>query len=791
MEKPRVFFGYANTPELVRETISAAAASITKTDLVESRSWEQLSVVGRLVVDQVFEAIDESALAAFDISTLSENVLFELGYAIARGKRVWLLIDKTDREAVNRWRQFRLLSTIGYQGWANSDDIRDAFIQHQPHLADNTIYDDLIESSLTPQIEGSLFYYPSLHPTEASKRIGRVLDVESRRGVRLISADPTESAIYPISWYAQKVYETAGTIVHLVSARREHAWLHNARAALVAGLAVGFERPTLLLAEDDYVDPLDYRDRLRRYESAVQAQEYVSLWLTSLVLEPQPDKGGRRLKLVTELRGLKFGEPVAENEADVLADYFLETAAFDEVLTSKNTLFIGRKGSGKTANMLQAAARLSEDARNLVIVIKPQSYELEGLVALLARLSRDVRIYTINSLWTFLLQSEIAKTAVQSVELRPPGVPMTESERQLLAFVNETDFGLREEFAVRFERTVRAIEDAALVDASSINQGRDLLHEALHENAIRRLRKLIGPVVKGRNRVAILIDNLDKAWDRQADLDAVSQLLLGLISAIGRVSVEYEKEDFWRDRISLSLATFLRSDIYAHLQRVAREPDKIPANVLSWRDPELLLRVIEERFLAVRPTGTDASQLWTRFFCHEVGGRPVKEYLTWRSLPRPRDIVYLCNAATTAAVNAQHDLVSEKDFLLAEQNYSQWALEALLVENGITITQLENVLFEFAGSPSIVGRSKALANIRSVVGDAAKADYILGRLLEVSFLGREVSDDRFAYPEVGPDSRKVDVLSRKLAEHNHAEPRLEIHPAYRPYLEISDLGKSM
>jgi len=326
VEKPRIFFGYASRPELARETLSAASAAITKTGLVESQSWEELSTAGRVIIDQVFEAIDASELAAFDVSTLNENVLFELGYAIARAKRIWLLIDKSDREALNRWRQFRLLSTVGYEGWVNSDDIRDAFIRKQPHLVEKTLYDDIIEPNLMPGIEGSLFYFPSFHATEASKRIGRRLDVESRRGVRLISADPTESAIYPISWYAQKAYETAGTIVHLVSQRRELAWLHNARAALVAGLAAGFERPTLLLAEDDYSAPLDYRDRLKHYESAVQCQEYVSQWLATLVLEAQPDRGGRRLRLVTELRGLKFGEPVAENESDVLADYFIETA---------------------------------------------------------------------------------------------------------------------------------------------------------------------------------------------------------------------------------------------------------------------------------------------------------------------------------------------------------------------------------------------------------------------------------------------------------------------------------
>ena len=448
----------------------------------------------------------------------------------------------------------------------------------------------------------------------------------------------TESSLSPLAWYAQKVYETNGTIAHFVAHYRDRAWVHDARMALVTGMAVGFERPVLLLAEEDYSSPFDYQDRIRQYASAADSQQYVSEWLASVGLKPQRALGGRKLRLITELRGLRFGEPVAENEADVLSDYFVETASFDEVISSRNTLFIGRKGAGKTANMLQAAATLRGDVRNLVIVIKPQSYELEGLVALLNSLPREIKSYTVFSLWSFLLQSEIANVAVQAVELRPTYVPLTQEERELINFVDTTNFGLRDDFTVRFERTVAAIESTGIVDKEGISERRDLLNEALHSEAIRKLRRLIGPVLKGRNRVAILIDNLDKAWDREADLDAVSQLLLGLLAAIGQVATEYQKEDFWRDRISLTLATFLRSDIYAHLQDRAREPDKIPNAVLSWDDPQQLLRVIEQRFLAARPEGADPEELWTRFLCSVVSDRPTKEHLTWRALPRPRTL---------------------------------------------------------------------------------------------------------------------------------------------------------
>jgi nucleoside 2-deoxyribosyltransferase len=61
-----------------------------------------------VLVTRILEAIDTSDACAFDVSTFNENVLFELGYAIARAKSLLLLLDKTDDEAKARWRDFQL-----------------------------------------------------------------------------------------------------------------------------------------------------------------------------------------------------------------------------------------------------------------------------------------------------------------------------------------------------------------------------------------------------------------------------------------------------------------------------------------------------------------------------------------------------------------------------------------------------------------------------------------------------------------------------------------------------------
>lgn len=785
----RAFLGYSSRPELARETLYRASGLISQVG-IEAKSWEDLAIGGQIIISSVLSSIDDSDVSIFDISTLSPNVLYELGYAIGRAKRIWLLIDKTDAEATTRWDRFRLLSGVGYRGWSSSEEIRNLYLTDLPHLVETTVYDQLIEPTLTEEPRGAaIFYMPMSYDTDASIAIDRRLETESRQGVRLITADPTESALNPLSWYAQKVNESAATIVHFAAERRTLAPLRNARAALIAGLATGLERAVLMLAEEDYSPPLDYQDRLKHYRSAEQCYEYLNNWLIEQQIRPDERYRTRRLQLVTQLKGLTFGEHVAENESDSLSDYFIETAAFDQALKSRLMLFVGRKGAGKTANMLQAAARLQEDAKNVVVVIKPAAYDFSALLALMRDLPGEIKDYSIESLWRFLLQSELTRTVIAGIEARSMGVPYTEAELELIRFADEAPFSIRADFAKRFEEIVTFLQASGASDERSVSAGRDRVNEALHAEAISRLRKLLGPVLSGREHVAILIDNLDKAWDRRVDLEPLADLLLGLLGAVGRLSQDFNREDSWRRRIELSLVVFLRSDIYGYLQRTAREPDKIPTQVLSWSDQELLLRLLEERFLAVRPPRTAPDELWERFFCPTVKGLDTRQYLLSHVLPRPRDMVYICNAAIMSAVNSRHDIIAEDDILSAEKNYSQFAYEALLVENGITVSQLDYVLLEFMDSDSVLPASAVRANLSLAGIEADKAEYVIARLKAMSFLGVETAPNKFQYFEGEADSRRLDVLARKYSERAEQEPRYSIHPAYRSYLEIRELAR--
>jgi hypothetical protein len=779
----KIFLGYASQDHIRRDTLATAGTKVGSLGTYEVVNWESLAVGGRILLRAIQAEIKAARLCIFDVSSLSQNVLFELGFAIGARKRIWLLFDSTDEEAERAWQQLRTLTTVGYVSYQNSDDIRAAFLQDDPANQPKTLYEDAIENALIPVGAPSLFYLPSLHETDAGRLLTRAVEKEVKaRGLPLISADPFEAGeALTLPWYAQQVYDAAGVLVHFSREKRRGAAVHNARSALIAGLAVGMDRPLFMVSESDYSAPLDYRDLLYVYKTARACVDHALGWLRTLV-ETAPRPEGKRLQLVTELRSIRLGQPIAENEEEELGAYFVETANFLEVLEDQVTVFIGRKGTGKTANLYQAADRLRGDRRNLVCLVKPQSYELEGIIRILERYSeRDLSSYLAESLWKYLLYSEIARNAADLFRSQPPATIQGTSAQALVEFVNAHEQVISEDFAVRLETVVSQLE--AVAKGETIGEAQRTISEVLHTALLRELRVLLKKALSGKERVAVLIDNLDKGWDRTSDLPRLAQLLLGLLVAIGNVRREFARSEGVSSGVSVSLAVFLRTDIYAYVAARAREPDKIPVTAIQWQNRRLLERVIEERFVAGREDAQPA-QFWNRFVTKSLNGKDAREYVYDFILPRPRDMVVFWNAAILEAVNSDHSRIMESDIVAASKAYSRFAFRALEVEYGEERPDIEDVMITLVGAPETMAKNEVLERIKEADGTSDDVEAVFRRLRLQSLLGVEVKPNEFSFEEDPSILRVDDALAEKLAKERQGEVQVKIHPAFHPYLGI-------
>jgi hypothetical protein len=81
---PAGFVAFASGSPARAETIEATAEKIRSSRVAEVRSWQSLSIGGRLIINTVCEAIANAQLFVADVTLLNSNVLFEIGFAIAR-----------------------------------------------------------------------------------------------------------------------------------------------------------------------------------------------------------------------------------------------------------------------------------------------------------------------------------------------------------------------------------------------------------------------------------------------------------------------------------------------------------------------------------------------------------------------------------------------------------------------------------------------------------------------------------------------------------------------------------
>jgi len=466
-----------------------------------------------------------------------------------------------------------------------------------------------------------------------------------------------------------------------------------------------------------------------------------------------------------------------------LHEYFIRTAEYIAALESRQSLFIGRKGHGKTAILYRLRHELKSNLRNHVCVIKPVAYELEGILQMLQQsLSTSEKGFLIESFWKFLIYTELAKSVFEELENKPVHFDYSDEEQSLSSFVSENSSIIIPDFSIRLEAVVNNLKDLSI--EKSMADQRAKISELLHDKVIWKLRSVLGKVLEKRNKVIVLIDNLDKAWNQGSDFNTLSRLLLGLMAVSRRIVKDFQKEDRWRRPVNLSLIIFLRSDIFSQIVKYAREKDKISYSRIGWSDPELLLRVLEERVL-VSSGVSNPSEVWSKYFCDDVIGVPIKKYLINYIIPRPRYLIYLSRAALELAINRRHTRVEEKDILEAQRKYSQYVLESLLVENSIQIAVLESFLYEFVGASEIADSNFILKAMKNCDIAEDKFDFVIELLCDLTFLGREVDEGRFEFSYNEDEKEKLKAMARKTIEkRKNKTTQFRIHNAFHSYLEI-------
>ena len=120
---------------------------------------------------------------------------------------------------------------------------------------------------------------------------------------------------------------------------------------------------------------------------------------------------------------------------------------------------------------------------------------------------------------------------------------------------------------------------------------------------------------------------------------------------------------------------------------------------------------------------------------------------------------------------------------MADESYSRFAYEALVVESDAQGFDLEEVLFAFAGLSATLSEEELESALNEVPSNAAETK---SWLLRTSFLGIEIREGKFLHVEGQAEVERKLRVARLLADRLGRSMRYRVHPAFRHYLDVRD-----
>ena len=542
----------------------------------------------------------------------------------------------------------------------------------------------------------------------------------------------------------------------------------------------------LMLAQDPFECPIDYQGLFRSHSTAKTGVDLVRTWIESLAIpyrrRRRPSDERPKSKVNIQLRDLSLGDSVAENERWTLDRYFVETEPFYRAQEAPLSIFVGRRGSGKTATLYALDDVYREDRRVHVCTVQPVGYELGGLIALLNEAWQVAqRGFLIESLWKFLLYTEIASSVVNDVKGRAPHIATSEAERQLLEYLLPYEQVMLVPFSERVNEAVGSLSASAV--AKGDREQRLRISEHLHKSYIGELERRLHDVFVEKERVMVLIDKLDDRWGVGSDVGTQAMLLRGLIDVAQELVDAFQEKRRGVTGSKLSVVMFVRSDIFAHLGLVSAELDKLPVRRITWSDAEELMGVLDQRLVYRGTAELSPVEVWEKLF-EDVEGCRARDYVLTRSLPRPRDILVFAREAVSTAIRRRHDRVTSSDLVAAYQAYSRSAFQSVLLEENPDESHLEEVLVEFAGSKAELAERDALENIVAAGVGSAEAERYLELLCDTNVLGI-ISGANVEFPQDEEARRILLQRERRIARRtNGGGVALMVHPAFHDVLGI-------
>jgi hypothetical protein len=773
----RGFFAFPSKPELLINTIRSSVELGVQRGLgLNISTWEELDIPGRFISSEILTEIESSDFLIADISRLNFNVLYEIGYAIGRNKRIVLTKNSALRTEDALIKEVGIVDTLGYTEYSTSEELLRLFYK----------INDLTPLHVRDERNTKAPLY-LIQPQIKSDYDSSIVSAVKKTHLFFRSHDPAETARLSGREAIANVSMSYGVVLHFIANEQHGSQAHNLKSAFVAGLADGMDRHSVYIQSGSDPVPLDYRDFVRVCMHPSDFRDAVGEFAEQVIEDIQghvavPNRGEK-----TILDSVDFGASAAENEITSLAEYYLEIDAFNRACRQEVRLVTGRKGSGKTALFFRLRDTKRENRANVVLDLMPEGYQLLKFKDAVVRLlSTGTVEHTITAFWEYLLWLQICHRLLDKDRDRhKTDHRLFEPYQRLMAEYGGDVHSTVGDFAERLRNILRDISssiDSKYSGQTGIELTTPEITEFVYRKNFHRLKDVILEYFEFKDELWLLFDNIDKGWS----ISGISSDDLVIVRALLEATRKIERE-LRRRNIVAHTVVFLRNDVYERLLAATVDRGKETRANVDWSDSDLLRKMLLLRMKRSMPdtyADEDFGAVWAAICTPLIDGEETSQYLIDRCLMRPRCLLDLVGHCKGYAINLGHQRIERDDIRKGLHAFSNDLFSELDLEIRDSFPGAGDALYSFLGAKSRMKRPE-LEQILTKHGISVQAvDELIDTLLWFGFLGlvSEDGDTKYIYSY----HYNMNVLSgvhRKLL--NSDNFAYVLNPAFGPVLGLS------
>lgn len=494
-----------------------------------------------------------------------------------------------------------------------------------------------------------------------------------------------------------------------------------------------------------------------------------------------------------DISQIDLGSPAAERD-EGLQEYFIKSEAFERLSKGNKRIVIGNRGAGKSA-IFQYIARTERDSPNTTVIeLVPENYSYELLQETMAAENdgswRKQSAYT--AAWKYLIYVLVFKNLIKN-----GGKPSRKSPLgRISRYVRDNHQVDQQDKLSALISYLKRLEGVKIGKYEGTIKTREL--QKLYK--LEELEFLVDDLkeVLEKERVIILVDELDRGWDESEDAKAFVAGLFQACQALNRVSP------------NMRLYMSLRQELYENIPALYEDAQKLRdlIETLRWEEGGLK-RLVAQRIrfsIAQSNAGYSSQELdqlsdddfWRMLFVDTLAYRKNNSfnYLVDRTLYRPREIIQFCSQSLEQASYSMQSVPLDYSTIVeAEHTYSEERAQDISAEYRFQYPDLLVIFEEFRGNTYTFDREELELLCLEIVTrdrpangqldwlDGYGPDELIDVLWRVGFLKAQA---------VGGIKGRARSGSKWLGQYQASSlnlpsiTRFQVHPMFRSWLAMRE-----